>query len=88
MKKKIRIVTEKFDNLSSIAGKFFDGFSVSIQEGYWKGKREESAVIEVTDTDNSPEFDAKILALCDKIKSVNKQECVLLETFHTMAELR
>jgi len=87
MKKKIRIVTEKFDNLGQIAGKFFDGFSVSEQIGYWKGNKEKSAVIEITDIDGSPDFDSRISALCAEIKSVNHQECVLVETVHTMAEL-
>jgi len=87
MKKKIRIITEKFDNLGEIAGRFFDGFSVSQQTGYWRGLKENSAVIEITDIDDAADFDARILSLCAEIKSVNRQECVLVETFHTAAIL-
>lgn len=71
--KKFRIYTEdvnseKTKELVSIC---FDGFNVTRTKGYWKGKAENSAIIEIF-TDNEP----LIRALCEAIKKNNKQEAV------------
>jgi hypothetical protein len=62
------------DNIIRLANLYFDGFTAYKANGYWKGQAEPSCVIE-TITDNTKLF----YKLANAIKTINKQESVLVE---------
>ena len=78
-----RILTENKNRKQLIneVGKKFDGFTVIKGQGYWKGQVERSLIIEIVTND---EYEIK--ELCNKIKVINEQECVLLESFNISTE--
>jgi hypothetical protein len=68
-----RLYTERFANLGEIASRHFDGFTIVDSVGYWKGQREDSAIIEVvTDAPH------KIGELAEDIRTTNHQQAVLV----------
>lgn len=68
-----RLYTQSFDNIPEIVSQYFDGFTLFEARGYWKGKGERSAVVEVVTSNR-----AKVYELARTIKELNKQESVLV----------
>jgi len=69
-----RIYTERKKNLAKIASKYFHAFAIYNTVGYWKGKAEKGAIIEVIA--NGKEMASRLLI--NEINATNKQECCLL----------
>ena len=63
--------------LEQIVGKYFDGFTVFEATGYWKGARENSLVFEISVPDKTALY--AVVNAADEIKTVNKQEAVLVQ---------
>lgn len=68
--------TEDRDNLPAIVARYFDGFTLTHNRGYWKGTAEPSATIEIA-TDDRDAIDR----LAADIKQTNSQESVLVEEY-------
>lgn len=63
--------------LCQLISKYFDGFSVIEQIGYWQSKKEKSLCIEiVADTASTA---LKIGQLCKAICGYNRQDAVLIQ---------
>lgn len=84
--KMYRIATENLNKsaIEHIISGRFDGFSVIEQDGFWKGKKEHSLVIEIQGEDAFESFGPseevrKIEEVCFAIKTLNHQEAVLLQ---------
>lgn len=75
--------TENKANLGKLASQYFSGFTINYGRGYWHGKKELSATIEVDTTEAN-----KVRALADTIKRTNHQAAVLIEAFKSAEELR
>lgn len=74
-----RLYTEDFANVSVIAAKYFDSFSVQYQEEYWKGQKENSVVVEVVvEVGTVAVATAKMKQLADEIRETNHQQVVLV----------
>ena len=73
-----RIITEDKNRvrIESWVGVFFDGFTVYPAQGYWKGKRENSLIIEI---DVSPDDPKRVSMLAYALKYINHQEAVLVQ---------
>jgi len=73
-----RIFTENVNRrgIESIVSRYFDGFTIVDSVGYWRGKREDSLIVEIVfDGKDKP----KVEAICREINIVNKQECCMLQ---------
>lgn len=68
-----RIHTEDKDGLPALVAKYFDCFNVVKGTGYWCGKPEESATVEVI-SDVSDEL--MVILLARRICEVNEQDAV------------
>ena len=68
-----RLYTEACGNVAEIVSQYFEGFTLFEVRGYWKGKAEKTAVVEIV-TQNR----AKVYELARTIKELNKQESVLI----------
>lgn len=75
-----RISTEWQPNLPALVNAAgFEAFAITQSIGYWKGKREVGAAIEIAIDANNPfETARRIEALAKRIGEVNKQEAVLV----------
>lgn len=58
-----------------IMSKEFDGFTVYTAEGQWQGQREKSLIMEVVGN----RLLSRFKRVARKIKTVNKQEAVIIE---------
>ena len=76
-------LTEQDKTVSAVSA-IFSGFTLSNALGYWEGKPEQSAIIEIVahHTDKS-----RVQALCATLRDVNRQQSVLLEVVKNTAEL-
>ena len=79
-----RILTEYRDNLPELTERYFDGFNFTHGiDGYWKGGREMSAVIEIDsigmDYERIGHTRVKVYALAADIKRENNQQAVLVQ---------
>ena len=74
---KYEIITEdKYSgSIEEIVSKYFSGFSMSEQIGYWRGIQENSLVITIIDTKRSR---YKVYRIAEMIKHHNGQEAVLV----------
>jgi len=70
-----RIYTERKPNVGEIVSQYFDGFTLIPTEGYWKGKREESVIVEVI---ASGPMRQKVREMAETLKEINGQESVLV----------
>jgi len=70
-----RIYTERKPNLAEIANKYFEGFTIIEAKGYWQGKPEPSAVIEIIADESSR---GTVTQLAYDIKHTNNQQAVLV----------
>lgn len=68
-----RLYTERFANLGDIASRYFDAFTIVDTVGYWRGQRENSAVIEIG-TDDA----RKVQTLAEDIRTTNHQQAVMM----------
>jgi hypothetical protein len=66
------------DKIKAIASKHFDGFTFYCALGFWKGKAEKTAIIEL-----SNENKQAVLNLAEALKQELKQEAVLIQEFNT-----
>jgi hypothetical protein len=73
-----RLYTEDIKGTENLVSWGFEGFTLIKAQGYWKGKVENSLVIEILVDTQNDEADAKVFALADRIKACNKQESVLV----------
>jgi hypothetical protein len=79
-----RIYTEDVnsDGIEAILDGAFKGYTIFRGEGRWKGKKENSIVIEIEGTTRK-----RVLAVAKKIKAANKQEAVLVRRDKTDSRL-
>lgn len=79
-----RLFTEDINRevIASIVASRFDGFTVIPSFGYWKGKPENSVIVEI-ETENRE----AVMSVANEIKTANKQEAVLVEEVETKGEL-
>ena len=68
-------IPEKSDLLTEAISKFFEGFLILKANGFWKGVKENSQVIEIV----ADECDSKIQELAGGIKEMLGQEAVLVQ---------
>jgi hypothetical protein len=75
--KTYRIYTEDInrEKIVKIISNWFDGFTLFEGTGYWNGINEAALVIEIIAEDEDME---SIAVIAKKIKSVNRQESVLV----------
>jgi hypothetical protein len=75
-----RIYTEdkNRDKVIEIISNTFEGFNVSTGTGIWKGKIENSLIIEIIDTWDREIIDENVEFVSKKIKELNQQETVLI----------
>jgi len=71
-----RIMTEDIKGTDKIASRYFQGFSVRQQTGYWNGLKEKSICIEIV-ADQSEE--PKVMELCAQLKKKNAPESALMQ---------
>lgn len=78
--KSFKIYTEnmKEDKIKKLLSISFDGFTIIHTKGFWKGKEENSLIVEIL-TEN----ETLIKAIAQAIKGFNKQDGVLV-TSHTV----
>lgn len=77
-----RLATETKPNLATLAGVYFDGFTILQGKGYWKGQAEPSTIIEVeTDDDDS------VRRLAEDIRTTNNQEAVMVTSLASQMEM-
>jgi len=81
-----RVITEDKDrtNIESWVGVFFEGFTIYPATGYWKGKRENSLVIEIDAFPDDPQL---VYRLAYALKYINHQEAVLVQAFEVHSTL-
>jgi len=72
------------DKVEAIVSSCVEGFTILEATGYWKGQREASLVIEIAGG-NKVHF--VVQAIASRIKQVNKQEAVLVQSFDVDSEL-
>lgn len=76
-----KVYTEdlKRREIEVIISKYFKGFTIASTTGFWELQREQSIVIDiVANGEDVIACNAKIKDLCLEIKSLNKQESVLV----------
>lgn len=73
--------------MTTILDKYLDGYTLVKAKGVWKGKSEDSLIIEI-------DFPTKTVIDCDivhrianLIREVNKQECVLVQRIECESSL-
>jgi len=59
--------------LIKLINRFFDGFTILEAIGFWQGNAENSLIITIATKDKKG-----IFYLCEKIKEMNQQDCVML----------
>ena len=81
-----RILTEAKNAtaVEKLVGEYFPGYSVLYQDGFWKGSKERSMVIEVM-TAEADYFMVKQIA--EQIKISNAQEAVLVQILDVESEM-
>jgi hypothetical protein len=72
------------ENIVKIVSRYFDGFTIINCQGFWKGKPEDSVIIEIIGNDEIE----KIKAIADEIRPVNRRECVLVTCSECRFEFR
>ena len=79
-----RILTQDINRpgILTATNKYFNGYTIRPGIGYWEGQAEDSLTIEVI-TDNTPD----VMKLAKDIKSINKQDAVLVEILINQASL-
>ena len=71
---RFRLYTEYRDNVAGLAGIYFpNGFTLLRASGFWQGKEEASAVIEILGTISDTD---SVLHLANDIRILNKQTSV------------
>jgi hypothetical protein len=82
-----RIQTEDInrDSIIAIMSQNFESFTIIPAIGYWRGKPENSIIIEII---GNPDDYTKIRNCADNIRKQNKQECVLITQSQTRFEFR
>lgn len=72
-----RIYTENknLKKVKRVLNRFFDGYTIYHAEEAWKGKSENSLVIEVYN-----ERPTRVNACAEEIRDLNKQECVVVQS--------
>ena len=72
-------VRYSLSDVEPLVSRVYEGFSITQQWGYYKGKREQSIVIEIFVENLDRQAEAiKAYALADCIKIALNQECVLV----------
>lgn len=77
-----RLYTERFANLGAITSTFFDAFTIVDAVGYWRGVKEDSAVIEIGTS--SPR---KVRELAEAIRQANHQQAVRITSTDETEEM-
>lgn len=72
-----RIFTENKNQkeIEQVINKYYEGYTLIKGEGFWRLQKENSLIIEIVTED----ADAKISAIATDIKSINKQDTVLVQ---------
>ena len=79
-----RIYTEdkNRERVVELAASHFEAFTVFTGTGYWRGKAEQSLIIEAMaiglEESEANLFEAKVMSLAFTIRKMNSQECVLV----------
>jgi hypothetical protein len=81
-----RILTEakNANAVERLVGEYFPGYSVLYQDGFWKGEKERSMVIEVMA--EAIEYH-KVMQIAKQIKLCNVQDAVLVQTLDVESEM-
>ena len=77
-----RILTENKNDTKvlELTSRYFPGFTVYHAIGYWHGKQERTIIIEImTCNPERPITETRIKELCETIRELNNQKCVLLQ---------
>lgn len=75
-----RILTENKSTLPDVVSKYFEGFTIIHGLGFWKGKPESCAVIEIDTLGSDYNIEARVNSVVADIKSQCHQESVLVQT--------
>jgi hypothetical protein len=63
--------------VEKLVGRYFEGYSVMYQDGFWHGAKERSMTIEIFSSQlNSGDL---VRLIAEQIRDLNKQECVLVQ---------
>ena len=83
-----RIVTERkrLRRIRRICNRLFQGYTMYKAYGAYKGVPEKSVVIEVQ-SDGLPYAALRVKEAAEEIREVNKQECVLVQSFPCLGVL-
>mgnify|MGYP001596123483 CR=1 FL=1 len=79
-----RLHTERFDNVTEITSRYFEGFTAINVTGYWQGASEAAVIVEIYAAQSDA---SKVRALADEIRITNKQQAVLLSILPAVVEL-
>lgn len=79
-----RIYTERKPNIGKLTSKYFAGFTIYNGTGYWKGKREQCAVIEIIENEL---LETTLNVLVADLKKTNNQEAVYVTSENVTANL-
>lgn len=82
-----RICTEakQVERISTFAGNMFEGCSIWQGVGYWRGKQEQSLMIEVFTTGDIG-MKLAVLEFAKNVKAINEQEAVLVQEIECRGE--
>jgi len=85
----VRLFTEdkNYDAVVKIVGRYFNNFSVLPYKGYWLGKPEPALCIEIDMLNAPPNWLARVKCIASEIKTINKQQTVLLQKIQTQTEI-
>lgn len=83
-----RLFTEDInrDVIETLAKSVFDAFTIFNGKGYWGGRAENSLILEVVGQD-TPELATKFRGLARRIKEVNNQQAVLIQSLANCSEM-
>ena len=81
-----RILTEDInqEQVQKIVDSYYQGYTMYKAQGFWKGIKENSLIVEII-SEAQNELD-NVRALASKIKDYNHQEAVLVETIANHSE--
>ena len=76
---KYEIYTERKNEyqMCAILSAQFEAFTITKTVGYWKGQEEQSIIITII-ADSTDSTREQVSSVASRIRSVNKQECVLI----------
>ena len=82
-----RIYTEdkNVSKVEEIVSRYFPGFTIITCQGYWKGEKEHSIIIEICENDVCAHNE--VVAITKEIKRINDQKEVLVQKINCITTL-